>query len=74
MEIQNLKLVTLGLFIGLAATNVKTLAEDNTYRNPVINVNAPDPTVIRHSDGTYYLYATESKHKLPIYKIKNSHL
>ncbi|MDE6085667.1 MAG: family 43 glycosylhydrolase [Muribaculaceae bacterium] len=71
MKIQNLKLVTLGLFIGLAATNVKTLAEDNTYRNPVINVNAPDPTVIRHSDGTYYLYATESKHKLPIYKSRD---
>ncbi len=28
------------------------------YTNPVINRSAPDPTVIRANDGTFYLYAT----------------
>ena len=42
-----------------------------TYTNPVINHNAPDPTVIRAKDGTYWLYSTESIPNLPIYKSDN---
>ncbi len=41
------------------------------YTNPVINRSAPDPTVIRHADGTYYLYATENVRNLPIFKSQN---
>ena len=37
------------------------------YRNPVINRSAPDPTVIRVSDGSFYLYSTEDVRNLPIY-------
>ena len=44
---------------------------DTHYANPVINRSAPDPTVIRHSDGTYYLYATENVKNLPIFKSTN---
>ena len=29
------------------------------YSNPVINENAPDPTVIRGDDGAFYLFATQ---------------
>ncbi|WP_304977704.1 family 43 glycosylhydrolase, partial [uncultured Alistipes sp.] len=29
-----------------------------TYSNPVIAAEAPDPSVIRAEDGSYYLYAT----------------
>ena len=29
------------------------------YRNPVIDVSVPDPTVIRAKDGYFYLYGTE---------------
>lgn len=41
------------------------------YRNPVIRISAPDPTAIRVDDGTYYLYATEDIHNLPIFKSKD---
>lgn len=50
------------------------LSKDNQtgyYENPVINVSAPDPTVIRTDDGTYYLYATENIPNVPIFKSKN---
>lgn len=42
-----------------------------TYNNPVIRIAAPDPTVIRIKDGTYYLYATEDIRNLPIFKSKD---
>lgn len=45
-----------------------TVAE---YQNPVIRISAPDPTAIRVKDGTYYLYATEDIHNLPIFKSKD---
>jgi aldose 1-epimerase len=28
------------------------------YNNPVVRAEAPDPSVIRAADGTFYLYAT----------------
>lgn len=42
-----------------------------TYSNPVIASNMPDPTVIKTPDGWFYLYATESQRKLPIMRSKN---
>lgn len=41
------------------------------YTNPVINVSSPDPTAIRTTDGTYYLYGTEDTRNMPIYKSDN---
>lgn len=41
------------------------------YSNPVINISAPDPTVLRAADGDYYLYATENIPNLPIFKSHN---
>ncbi|MFR5270988.1 MAG: family 43 glycosylhydrolase [Hoylesella buccalis] len=38
------------------------------YHNPIINTSLPDPTVIRASDGNFYLYATEDIRNTPIYK------
>lgn len=44
----------------------------NTYTNPVINENAPDPSVIRAADGSYYLYATQrGNNVVPVYKSNN---
>ena len=40
-----------------------------TYSNPVIAADAPDPSVIRAEDGSYYLYATG--HGYPIYRSGN---
>ncbi len=40
-----------------------------TYNNPVSNLILPDPSVIRDSDGTFYLYASDESVKgLPIVK------
>lgn len=38
------------------------------YNNPVIRESVPDPTAMRISDGTYYLYGTENIRNMPIYK------
>jgi arabinan endo-1,5-alpha-L-arabinosidase len=46
----------------------ETLSDSTLYRNPVLTSNVPDPTVIRHSDGTFYLYATEATRNVPIYR------
>ena len=54
------------LLVTLAAS-----AQTATYTNPVINRSAPDPTVVRADDGTFYLYSTEDVRNLPIYSSKN---
>lgn len=41
------------------------------YKNPVIETSAPDPTVIRAEDGSFYLYATEDIHNVPIFHSLN---
>lgn len=46
-------------------------ASEKVYRNPVIDKSAPDPTVIRDENGTYYLYATENTPNVPIYRSDN---
>jgi arabinan endo-1,5-alpha-L-arabinosidase len=38
------------------------------YRNPVVQRSVPDPTVIRVSDGSFYLYGTEDVRNIPIYQ------
>ena len=43
-----------------------------TYNNPVSDLILPDPSVIRDSDGTFYLYASDESVKgLPIVKSKD---
>ncbi|MGE5672367.1 MAG: glycoside hydrolase family 43 protein [Mycobacterium leprae] len=44
------------LLVGCSANQLK----QNPYTNPVYNHDAPDPTVIRASDGYFYAYTTES--------------
>lgn len=60
-----LKNIILATLLGCAAT---AIAADHTYSNPVINQSAPDPTVIRADDGSYYLYATENTRNVPIFR------
>ena len=36
----------------------KTTQEPAFYENPVVHATAPDPSVIRAEDGTFYMYAT----------------
>lgn len=46
-------------------------AGKKTYKNPVIDYSLPDPTIIKASDGYFYLYATEDIRNLPIHRSKN---
>ena len=48
-----------------------SLAQTVTNRQPVIDMSAPDPTVIRAEDGTFYLYATEDMRNVPIFHSAN---
>lgn len=41
---------------------------EHTYSNPVSRKSLPDPTVIKASDGFFYLYATEDIRNIPIHK------
>jgi len=41
------------------------------YQNPIIPVSLPDPSVVRATDGSFYLYATEDIRNLPIYRSDN---
>ena len=38
------------------------------YANPVVPRSLPDPTLVRASDGWFYLYATEDIRHTPIYR------
>ena len=31
-----------------------------SYKNPVVDIAMPDPTVIKAADGYFYVYATEA--------------
>ena len=56
---------------GLAMSSCSGLKSDEyraTYTNPVLDRNAPDPTVIRAKDGTFYAYATWRDKNVPVYK------
>ena len=62
---------TAALLAWLSLLPQLSLAQTATYSNPVIDMSAPDPTVIRAEDGTYYLYATEDTRNVPIYHSTN---
>lgn len=50
-----MKLLTTTLALLLTAASVNA---QNTYRNPVLNIDFADPSVQRATDGTFYAYAT----------------
>jgi arabinan endo-1,5-alpha-L-arabinosidase len=47
--------------LALIATNGAARTAQ-TYANPVIDGDFPDPAVLRAPDGSYYAYATQTKH------------
>ena len=50
--------------LALAAATLSATAQTQ-YTNPVINRSLPDPTILR-AGNTFYLYATEDIHNVPI--------
>ncbi|WP_080903135.1 family 43 glycosylhydrolase [Parabacteroides sp. Marseille-P3160] len=48
----------------------------DTYKNPVINENCPDPSIIKAADGYFYIYSTQDNSPgdiryIPIHKSKD---
>ncbi|MDR0686397.1 MAG: family 43 glycosylhydrolase [Dysgonamonadaceae bacterium] len=41
------------------------------YQNPLMRVSTPDPSILRDSDGYFYLYATEDIRNTPVFRSKN---
>jgi len=48
--------------------NEISVQSETLYNNPVVQYSLPDPTVIRATDGFFYLYATENIRNTPIHK------
>ncbi|MFW6289900.1 MAG: family 43 glycosylhydrolase [Mariniphaga sp.] len=46
-------------------------SNNDFYQNPVVAKSLPDPTVIKASNGWYYLYATEDIRNTPVHKSKD---
>jgi arabinan endo-1,5-alpha-L-arabinosidase len=66
------KLLLFYLFIGCNnQTSDQIDKKANSYQNPVVAKSLPDPTIIKASDGFFYLYATEDIRHTPIYKSKD---
>ena len=51
-------LYTFALLFAACGNSPKRGGTTTIYTNPVIMADAPDPSVIRTDDGSYYLYAT----------------
>jgi arabinan endo-1,5-alpha-L-arabinosidase len=60
---------------GRLSNNIRTVVPVTvaaaTYQNPVIGQSLPDPTIIKASDGWFYLYATEDTPNVPIWRSQN---
>jgi arabinan endo-1,5-alpha-L-arabinosidase len=46
-------------------------ANKKTYKNPVVNLSLPDPTILKAEDGYFYLYATEDIAYTPVFQSKD---
>ncbi len=60
------KLIILFL-VSVFSLAVQAQSEENYFRNPVMNHDCPDPTLVKHRDGSYYLLSTGC----PVYKSKD---
>jgi len=74
MNISDMKNLLVYLILAYAITgcsgnsNKRQEKKVKTYNNPVINKSLPDPTIVKAVDGSFYLYATEDVHNVPIYQ------
>ena len=59
---KKMSFILFSMLTGILMTSAQTV-----YTNPVIDNSAPDPSVIRVNDGTFYLYATENIRNIPIF-------
>lgn len=75
IHIKKVKMNYKNLLVAFALITFSFIAKAQTdefyYYNPVVPRSLPDPTLIKGTDGYFYLYATEDIHNVPIYKSKN---
>ncbi len=68
-------LLAILVLVGCSGSDNKSSEPDpgtsDTYYNPVVSYSLPDPTIIKATDGYFYLYATEDTRNTPIHKSKN---
>lgn len=65
-------LLVFALVISVCCSSVKAQVNSvGSYKNPVVDVSMPDPTVIKAKDGYFYIYATEDTRNVPIMKSKD---
>ncbi len=55
------------LFATISSSVAQAQSEENYYFNPVMNQDCPDPTLVRHTDGSFFLLSTGC----PIYRSKD---
>lgn len=53
------------------SAGTEPILPENAYNNPVVSYSLPDPTLLRDSEGTFWLYATEDIRNTPILKSDN---
>ncbi len=67
----NMMRTVLPIFCLLVVVCAPLVCQAQTYTNPVLEFDSPDPTVIRDTSGFYYMFTTESSRGIPIYRSKN---
>ena len=62
-----------GIVIVVIAAGWTLWPRGAAYENPVLHNDAPDPSVIRVQDGSYYTYTTQSYHGARFYNVPVLH-
>ncbi|MBC7691596.1 MAG: family 43 glycosylhydrolase [Methylotenera sp.] len=60
------------LYAAVLVFGCASLGYATSYRNPVMNADFPDPSILRASDGTFYAYATQTLDHGRLYNIQVS--
>ncbi|MDR1561539.1 MAG: family 43 glycosylhydrolase [Dysgonamonadaceae bacterium] len=55
----------------LIASCGKRPVANGDYHNPLMRISTPDPSIMRDSDGYFYLYATEDIRNVPVFRSRN---
>lgn len=67
----NPKKIIAALVLLAAPMLAEAQSDEFYYYNPVVRNSLPDPTLVKASDGYFYLYATEDIRNVPIYRSKD---
>jgi arabinan endo-1,5-alpha-L-arabinosidase len=63
----------LGVLAGAIVAALFVWPRSPAYENPVLQNDAPDPSILRADDGSFYAYTTQSYHEATFYNIPVLH-